>query len=128
MLLTEYLQNLAKIIDEYAKTGFIITSELKVDARTEKIGLIKTSIEFADDSKLFVTEYVDLRYKIEKLTYSFHYQDKDNNLILRYDNASHKPALSFRNHKHFKGTISQSEIPELGDVLDEIINDFLSAK
>lgn len=42
-----------------------------------EIGLIKASIIFADDSKLFVTEYVDLRYKLEKLTYSFHYQDKN---------------------------------------------------
>ncbi|MCR4292305.1 MAG: DUF6516 family protein [Candidatus Kuenenia sp.] len=103
MLITEYLQDFAKAIDEYSKTGFIITSELKIDARTEKIGLIKASIIFADDSKLFVTEYVDLRYKFEKLTYSFHYQDKNSNLIFRYDNASHRPALGFNNHKHFKG-------------------------
>ena len=77
MLLTEYLQDFAKVIDEYSKTGFIITSELKIDARAEKIGLIKVIIIFADDSKLFVTEYVDLRYKLEKLTYSFHCQDKN---------------------------------------------------
>ena len=40
MLLTEYLQDFAKVIDEYSKTGFIITSELKIDARAEKIGEI----------------------------------------------------------------------------------------
>lgn len=128
MLITEYLHVLVSTIDEYSKTGFIITSELRADARTEKIGLIKATIEFADDSKLFVTEYIDLRYKVEKLTYSFHYQDKDNNLIFRYDNASHKPAINFKNHKHFKGTISQSEVTELKDVLEEIISDFLRAK
>lgn len=125
MLITEYLQDFAKAIDEYSKTGFIITSELKIDARTEKIGLINASIIFADDSKLFVTEYVDLRYKFEKLTYSFHYQDKNSNLIFRYDNASHRPALGFNNHKHFKGTIFQSEMPALRDILEEIITNLL---
>ena len=125
MLLTEYLQDFAKVIDEYSKTGFIITSELKIDARAEKIGLIKVIIIFADDSKLFVTEYVDLRYKLEKLTYSFHYQDKNGNLVFRYDNASHKPFPGFKNHKHFKGAIFQTEVPVLKDVLEEIISNLL---
>jgi len=109
MLLTEYLQYFTNAINEYSKTGFIITSEVKIDARTEKIGIIKASLMFHDDSKLFVTEYIDLRYKLEKLTYSFHYQDKNRRLLFRYDNAVHKPVLSFQNHKHCKGVIIQSE-------------------
>lgn len=128
MLLTEYLSDFTKVIDEFLKTDFIVTSELRIDARTEKIGLIKAAIVFTDDSRLFVTEYVDLRYKPEKLAYSFHYQDKDGNLVFRYDNASHRPALNFKNHKHSKGVISQSEIPDLRDVLEEIISDFLRSK
>ncbi|MFA4829653.1 MAG: DUF6516 family protein [Thermodesulfovibrionales bacterium] len=128
MLLPEYLQDAVKIIDDYSKTGFIITSEVSIDLRTEKIGVIKSTIVFADDSRLFATEYVDLRYKIEKLSYSFHFQDKDGNLIFRYDNAAHKPEPGFKNHKHFKGVISQSDVPELRNVLEEIISNFLRAK
>jgi hypothetical protein len=125
MLLTEYLQDFTKAIDEYSKTRYIITSDLKIDARTEKIGLIKAMIIFSDDSKLFITEYIDLRYKFEKLTYSFHYQDKDGYLVFRYDNAVHKPILNFKNHKHFKGVIYQSDIPDLRNVLEEIISNFI---
>ena len=125
MLLTEYLQDFTKAIDEYSETGYIITSELKIDARTEKIGLIKANIIFNDDSKLFVTEYMDLRYKFEKLTYSFHYQNKDGRLVFRYDNAVHRPIVSFMNHKHFKEVIHQSDIPELRNVLEEIISNFI---
>ena len=125
MLLTEYLQDFTKAIDEYSETGYIITSELKIDVRTEKIGLIRANIIFNDDSKLFVTEYMDLRYKFEKLTYSFHYQDKDGRLVFRFDNAVHRPILSFKNHKHFKGVIHQSDIPELRNVLEEIISNFI---
>ncbi len=125
MLLTEYLSGLVKTIDEYSKSGYVLTSELKIDARTEKIGLIKGAIIFIDNSKLFFTEYLDLRYRIEKLTYSFHYQDKNSKLIFRYDNATHKPALSFEDHKHIGSHILQSEIPELRNVLEEIISNLL---
>lgn len=125
MLLTEYLFDLIKAIDEYSKSGYILTSELNIDARSEKIGLIKGSVIFINGSKLIFTEYLDLRYKIEKLTYSFHYQDKNGNLIFRYDNAVHSPALNFKNHKHTRSDILQSKIPELKDVLEEIISDLL---
>ena len=123
MLLTEYLFDLTKTIDEYSKSGWILMSELNIDARSEKIGLIKGKALFINDSKLLFTEYLDLRYGIEKLTYSFHYQDKNGNLIFRYDNAAHKPALNFKNHKHIKSHILQSNIPDLKDVLEEIISD-----
>ena len=128
MLLPEYLQDSVKVIDDYSKTGFIVTSEVRIDLRTEKIGVIKSTIVFTDDSKLFATEYIDLRYKTEKVSYSFHFQEKNGNLIFRYDNASHKPDLGFKNHKHFKGVLCRAEAPELRDVLEEIISNFLRTK
>ena len=125
MLLSEYLSDLTRAIDEYSKTGLIISSEVKIDFRTEKIGLIKSTIVFLNESKPLSTEYLDLRHKIEKLTYSFHYQDKNGNLKFSYDNASHKPPLGFKDHKHVDGDILQSKIPKLRDVLEEIISSFL---
>ena len=128
MLLTEYLSDLIKGIDEYSKSGYVLTSELRIDARSEKIGLIKGAIIFIDDSKLVFTEYLDLRYKIEKLTYSFHYQDKNSNLIFRYDNAVHMPVLDFKNHKHIGNNILRAGVPELRDILEETISDLLRTK
>jgi len=121
MFLTEYLSKIIKEISEYSKSGSILTSEIAIDARTEKIGLIKGTIVFLDKSELFFTEYLDLRYKIVKLSYAFHYQDKNGNLIFRYDNASHKPAVKFREHKHTMDGIIQSGIPDFTDILEEII-------
>ncbi len=122
MLLNEYFSEIVKIIEEYAKTNLIINSELGTDFRTEKIGIIKGSITFIDDSKLFFTEYLDIRYKIEMLTYSFHYQQKYGKLIFRYDNAAHKPQLSFIYHKHLSnGEIVQSDVPELRVIFSEIM-------
>lgn len=125
MFLTEYLSTLTKVINKYSKMELITSSDVKVDFRTEKIGRIKGTITFLNESKLFFTEYLDLRYRIDKLTYSFHYQDKDGNLIFRYDNADHKPHLDFKDHKHIGKDILQAEIPELDDVLEDITSKLL---
>lgn len=126
MLLTEYFARIVKDIEEYSKANLIIDSELRIDCRTEKIGTIKGTITFLDSSCLCFTEYLDVKYKIEKLTYSFHYQQKDGTLILRYDNAYHKLRLGFVAHKHLSsGEIIQSDIPELNDVFEEIMEHLL---
>ncbi len=123
MFLSEYLSDVTKTIDEYAKTSIILSSKVESDFRTERIGFIKGKIIFIDDSKLFFTEYLDLRYKIDKLTYSFHYQNKKANLIFRYDNAAHKPSQEFTEHKHTGDMVVQSSVPELKYVLEEIIKE-----
>ena len=123
MLLTEYFARLVKVVEEYYKTNLIIDSDLHIDCRTEKIGIIKGTITFIDNSNLFFTEYLDVRYKVEKLSYSFHYQQKDGKLLFRYDNADHKPRLSFTSHKHLSsGEIIQSSIPEISDIFEEIMD------
>jgi hypothetical protein len=70
MSLSDYVSTLTRQIEEYSKTGLLISSEIRTDFRTEKIGLINGTLIFIDESKLFFTEYVDTRYKVEKLTYS----------------------------------------------------------
>jgi cellulose synthase/poly-beta-1,6-N-acetylglucosamine synthase-like glycosyltransferase len=99
---------------EIAEQGGIkkLEEELQKYSNDKKIGLIKGTISFLDESKLFFTEYLDLRYKIEKLTYSFHYQSKKGELIFRYDNARHKPDLKFREHKHIKASVIQCDSPK----------------
>ncbi|MFZ5998212.1 MAG: hypothetical protein ACOYW7_12105 [Nitrospirota bacterium] len=47
MFLTEYSTLLAKTIDEYSKTGLILSSEIMADSRAEKIGLVKGSVFFS---------------------------------------------------------------------------------
>lgn len=41
MFLSEYLADLTKTIDEYAKTSIILFSKVESDFRTERIGFIK---------------------------------------------------------------------------------------
>ncbi len=54
MFLTDYLSDLTRTIDKYSKTDLILSSEVMTDFRTEKIGLIKGTIVFLDESKLFL--------------------------------------------------------------------------
>jgi len=122
MLLSEYAAGLAKIIDEHAKTDLIVASGLDADYRTDKVGSIQGSVTFTDSSRLFFMEYLDVRFKVEKLTYSYHYQRKDGALIFRYDNALHKPRLKFADHKHISsGDAIESEEPTLDAVIAEIM-------
>ena len=127
MLLSEYQAGLAEVIDRFARTDLIIASELSSDARTPKIGMIKGVIEFIDGSRLVFTEYIDARYRLEKLSYSYHCQDNAGELIFRYDNAAHKPPLPFPHHKHLPadGKTVESEIPELAEVIDEAMERFV---
>ncbi|MBI5140770.1 MAG: hypothetical protein HZA20_01090 [Nitrospirae bacterium] len=126
MLLTEYAATLARIVDDYSNTELIVDSTVAADCRTAKIGVIRGTIIFVDGSSLFFTEYLDLRYRAEKLTYSFHYQDCDGAMLFRYDNARHKPACDFPDHKHLAdGRALRSEVPELSGILEEIMGYFL---
>ena len=66
------------------------------------------------------TEYLDLRYRVDRLSYSFHCQDKEGRLIFRYDDAMHRPALAFKEHKHSKGTIRPTTLPDFRSLLSEV--------
>jgi len=126
MLLHEYLERIRSIIAQYNRADLVLASDLGVDLRSAKIGIIRSRIDFIDESTLYVMEYLDLRYGVGKFTYSVHYQNKDGGLIFRYDNANHKPQLDSREHKHLPaGLIIPSKPPEFEDVLYEISDHLL---
>lgn len=126
MLLSEYQTHLAEIINRFARTDLIVTIELTLDARTPKIGMIKGSLAFVDGTQLYFSEYVDVRYRIEKLSYVYHVQDTESKVVFRYDNAAHKPALPYACHKHTAtGKVKEADPPDLEDILNEIIERFI---
>lgn len=58
-MLRDYVAGLAKIINDLTKTNLIVTSDLKTDYRTDKIGIVEGMLTFMDNSELFFTEYID---------------------------------------------------------------------
>jgi len=126
MLFSTYQASIIAIIQKYMNDEWILSFNFSVDSRSDYVGFIQGNLEFSQGSRLFFKEYIDLQESIEKLSYSFHYQDHENNLIFRYDNAKHKPDLGYTNHKHIKNKIIESEIPNIEQVILEIINDYLN--
>ena len=61
-------------------------------------------------------------HKIEKVSYAYQYQDSDGRLIFRYDNAVHRPASRFKEHKHIKtDVIIKASLPNISDIIDEVV-------
>jgi len=125
MLLSDYEFNLQTIIKKYVANGVVLSFTFSVDNRSIYLGFIQGRLDFIDGSVLFFKEYVDVQLSIDKLAYSFHYQDSANNLIFRYDNAKHKPDLGFSDHKHIKDKIISSSVPDLETIILETTQEYL---
>ena len=55
-----------------------------------------------------------------KTDYTYHYQDRQNNLIFRYDNAPHHPEVSTHpHHKHTPQGLEAANPLNLWDILRE---------
>jgi len=59
----------------------------------------KAKIIFIDDSQLSIKDYV---FATNERKYAYHWQDKNNNLIIRWDNARHIPVSQERNVTFYK--------------------------
>lgn len=77
-------------------------------------------ISFVDQSNLFIKDYLFMDCSRK---YSFHWQDKENELIIRWDNAPHHQGVkTFPYHKHVndENNICESSPVKLSDVLEYI--------
>ncbi len=65
---------------------------------------------------------------IAHLSYRYHFQDKNNTLIFRYDNTPHFPDLAtFPNHKHLPDRVVAIMKPSLNDVIKEVNQHLLAS-
>ncbi|WP_373478409.1 DUF6516 family protein [Geminocystis sp.] len=126
MLLNNYQANYQAIIQKYVTGGWILSFTFSVNTKSSYLGFIQGKLDFIDGSFLFFKKYIDLQEFVNKFSYSFHYQDSENNLIFRYDNAKHKPDLGYRDHKHINNNVIPSKIPDIEQVILEIIREYLN--
>ena len=123
MLIDEYFSEIEKTVSE---CPYITNWEIYKDKRSLYIGFIEGKIEFIDQSKLYLMEFVDTSLAVERYKYKYQYQDKENRMIFRYDMAPHFSDIkTFPHHKHVKsGTeaekVYESNVPTLKEVIDEI--------
>ena len=82
---------------------------------------LRIRIRFADGCLLELNESAIREDEdINHLGYRYHFQDKKNNLIFRYDNTPHFPELeSYPNHKHSPSAVISTEKPSIVDAIIE---------
>jgi len=122
MLLHNYLKLFRRCVEKLENYGYTESIEIREEIRPNKQAIIKANIVLVDSSVLHIKEYIDAKYKIEKVSYAYQYQDRDGELIFRYDNAVHRPALAYKEHKHTKdGAIVEASLPDISDIIDEVV-------
>lgn len=84
-------------------------------------GFIAGVLRLTDGSELHFREFVDVSLAEPRLMYAYHYQDADQALIFRYDNAAHRPALPLSEHKHTQARVDVFPAPTFDLVLDEAL-------
>jgi hypothetical protein len=119
-LIEDYVQSL---LNAAADSPIVSASNIVLDKRTNRSGLIHGDLYFLDGSRLHFRELVDIEDAMIRLMYSYHYQDSSDRLIFRYDDTPHHPEImGFPHHKHVEqeANILVSEPPSLVGVLTEI--------
>ena len=123
MLLNEYLDLFHKSIEKIENYGYSDSVEIQEEIRANKQAVLNAKVVLIDNSVLYIKEYIDAKYGINKMSYAYQYQDRDGQLIFRYDNAVHRPPLGFKEHKHSgDGTISEYALPDIFDLVDEVVS------
>ena len=90
---------------------------------------LRIRIRFSNGYLLELNEAVLVeKEEIQHLHYRYHFQDRDNNLIFRYDNTPHFPhPLSYPHHKHLAEQVVPTENILIPGVIEEVLH-FLEAK
>jgi hypothetical protein len=118
----EYLRRAQLVLNEVVAAGHALTVQLLADQRSATRGLLAGILFFTDGTELHFREYIDLSAPEPRQMYAYHYQDADAQMIFRYDNAPHRPALPVREHKHTSDNVVVMLPPALEQVIDEILN------
>lgn len=117
----EYVRIVRDAIDRLTDSGDAGLVGLQLDQRSSVRGFIDGSLQFHDDSQLIFREFLDTTRDEPRLMYAYHYQDAAQQLVFRYDNAAHRPALPQLAHRHTPSGIEPALPPTLAEVLDQIL-------
>jgi len=125
MSLQEYIDQFRRTLEKLQDFGLSEFFDFKQEIRPGKRAFINAKVVLVNETVLHIKAYINARYKINIVSYAFQYQRKNGKLIFRYDNAAHKPALEFKEHKHLENdTIIYASVPEPENLIDEILELF----
>jgi hypothetical protein len=83
----------------------------------DTIKVIKVRAKVIDGTILFIHEI----FRINSHKYSYHWQEKDGKVIIRWDNSPHwKKVKTFPYHKHIADDVFSCQKMSISDVISEI--------
>jgi len=81
---------------------------------------LRIRLRFYNGYLLELNESITFEREVRHLRYRYHFQDKEKNLVFRYDNTPHFPDLkSFPHHKHLKEEVIATDKPPVVRVIRE---------
>lgn len=122
MNIAEYFES---VKDRILTDSFVIDFKILKYVDRSNNGHMRARIIFSDDSNLEFSEFIEQNSEneIRLVTYSYHWSDKNDNLVRRWDNANHFPKLkNFPHHIHDgkTGEVTSGKPINIFEALDEI--------
>lgn len=121
-MIDEYVRAIEEAIEDLGK--LVRSSALYKEERETDFLLLRGEVKFANGSQLHFREFVQLKQGLppNRYKYAYHYQNADETVIFRYDNARHYLELSTApHHKHVgEDKALATNPPDLQTVLNEI--------
>lgn len=117
-MISTYFTEIKRTIDNYSHV--IENYSMVEKIYSEEIGFIQGTISFINESSLDFAEVKNIEIK-QKIKYRYHYMDRKNQIIFRYDNSKHYPEIkTFPHHMHLLNETIETSEPEIDDILSEI--------
>ncbi len=119
-MLDRYVAEISSVLDKYRAATFVTEARVSFEFRPGGQSYLEGAIRFTDQSVLHFREYLDqIADSVEKLMYVYQYQTEAGDLLFRYDNARHRPPLSFVEHRHAPDEVTFVPAPTLEMALQE---------
>lgn len=105
----------------YSREEITIRTFIAQEVVPGREGFIDAELIFWDESRLILSETIIMEgTSLVKTDYTYHFQDAQNNLIFRYDNAPHHPEIpTHPHHKHTPKGLEPTRPPNLWDIMRE---------
>ncbi len=106
-----------QIIECVEKSSLIKKYDILVFEIFEGGFYIKINAVLIDDSELYIREYSDVKER----NYSYHWQDSNGRLLMRWDNAEHHKHIgTYPHHLHQSNNIRPSYHVSCEEILKDI--------
>jgi hypothetical protein len=100
----------------------VIQTDISFDEVSEEECYIRGVVTPRGGFELHITEYVVTEPEFKRLKYRFHLQTSENKMIVRWDNAPHRPEVETHpDHIHIGKTVEANPPMDISQVLQKAL-------